>query len=437
MSVPDRIAIECRGEACPRPDRPKGDDCHRAYARFGQGQARAARKCIMRQSPLHLPYARTATDEKTSHRPRVLHLISSFEIGGTERQAVALLKRLDPERFDVRLAALRLEGPFYQEISERFPDVPEFPLTSFYNANAGKQLLKLRSLLTRERIDILHAHDFYSGFIGSVAARLGGTRVIACQRHLRLSDRKVHQLGTRMIHRLAHRILVNSEAIHHHILSHDNAHAEKIVVIKNGVIPQSATICDRKEVRRMLGLGSDAKLIGMVARLQPVKGHRFFIEAARRVLDEEPEAHFVLIGDGPLKGEIESQALRLGIRERLHLLGDRTDAACLASSFDLVVLASLHEGLPNAVMEAMAAGVAVVATAVGGTMELIADKETGYLTAPGDADALARRMAFALKDENRGRIAEQGRAFVLERFGIERMVESVEHLYDELMEGRG
>src|SRR5712692_7121826 len=125
-------------------------------------------------------------------RPRVLHLITSFGIGGTERQAVELLKRLDGERYDVRLAALRNEGPLYKEIAARFPDVPEFPLTSFYNANAVKQFARLLRLMIRQKIDILHTHDFYSGIIGAAAARLAGVRVVASQRHLKLSDRRAH-----------------------------------------------------------------------------------------------------------------------------------------------------------------------------------------------------------------------------------------------------
>src|SRR3989449_9404509 len=98
--------------------------------------------------------------EAVLERPRVLHLITSFEIGGTERQAVELLKRLDTDRYDVRLAALRNVGPLYREISARFPNVTEFPLTSFYNANAVKQFGRLRSLMVHEQVDILHAHDF-------------------------------------------------------------------------------------------------------------------------------------------------------------------------------------------------------------------------------------------------------------------------------------
>ena len=109
-------------------------------------------------------------------RPRVLHLITSFDPGGTERQAVELLKRLDESRFDARLAVIHWHGPLLEEIAERFPTAPEFPLTSFYNANAIKQLLRLREMMVKERIALLHAHDFYAGALGVTAARLSGTR---------------------------------------------------------------------------------------------------------------------------------------------------------------------------------------------------------------------------------------------------------------------
>src|SRR5262245_43937486 len=152
-------------------------------------------------------------------RTRVLHLITSFEVGGTERQAVELLKRIDRRRFDVRLAALRLEGPLYREVAELFPRAPQFPLTSFYNANAVKQLMKLRDWMISERANLLHAHDFYSGLLGAAAARLAGVRVIVSQRHLRLSDRRAHEWGARLMRRLAHRVLVNSEAIRNHLVT--------------------------------------------------------------------------------------------------------------------------------------------------------------------------------------------------------------------------
>jgi L-malate glycosyltransferase len=368
-------------------------------------------------------------------RPRVLHLINNFEIGGTERQAVELLKRLDTDRYDVRLAAVRNLGPLYREIAARFPSVTEFPLTSFYDANAVRQVLRLRSLMVREQVDILHAHDFYAGMLGIPAAQYTRVRVIGSQRHLQLSDRRVHIWGQRLINRLAHRVLVNSEAIRRRILTTSGVSADKIVVINNGLnlleqppAPQAT----HDELCHELGLQPDVRFIGIVARLREEKGHRFFIDAARRVVLSTDNVHFVVVGDGPLRHEIQAQANRFGIGARVHFVGDRMDASRLYAGFDVSVLASLHEGFPNAVLEAMAAGVAVVATAVGGVTELIQDGSTGYLVAPANAEALAQRITFALGDEEgRAAIAARGREFV-KRFSMGKMVKAVETLYDEL-----
>jgi len=385
------------------------------------------------------------TKKTRTKKPRVLHLITSFEVGGTERQAVELLKRIDRRRFDVSLATLRLEGPLYQEVAPILPRVPQFPLTSFYNANAAKQLMRLCGWMIRERADILHAHDFYAGLLGAAAARLAHVRVIACQRHMRLSDRRAHEWGTRLTHRLAHRVLVNSEAIRDHILAGGHIAPEKIVVIHNGlsaaversILESGGRAKRRAALLRELNLDEGAKLIGLVARLQPVKGHRYFIEAAGRIAAVEPKAHFLLVGDGALRREIEEQAARLGVSDRVHLLGDRNDADLVPAGFDIAVLASLHEGLPNAVMEAMAAGAPVVATAVGGTTELIIDGATGFLVPPADADAMAQRILDALRNpEWSAQMAAQGRRRALSQFGMRRMVESVERLYDEMEEER-
>jgi glycosyltransferase involved in cell wall biosynthesis len=379
--------------------------------------------------------------EERTKRPRVLHLITSFEVGGTERQAVELLKRIDRRRFDLSLAALRLEGPLYQEVAAMFPRAPQFPLTSFYNANAAKQLMRLRDWMIGKRIEILHAHDFYAGLLGAVAGRLAGVRVIACQRHMRLSDRRAHEWGTRLTHRLARRVLVNSEAIRDHLLAGGHIAPEKIVVIHNGLsdgaeraaLDNDGRAKQRAALLRELNLDEGAKLIGLVARLHPVKGHRYFIEAASRVAAVEPKAHFPLVGDGALRREIEEHAARLGVGDRVHLLGDRSDAALIAAGFDVAVSASLSEGLPNAVMEAMAAGAPVVATAVGGTSELVIDGTTGFLVAPADAGALTLRILDALRNTERSAsMAAHGRRRMLSQFSMRRMVESVERLYDEM-----
>src|SRR5262245_52676311 len=204
-------------------------------------------------------------DRMTYHRrPRVLHLINSLDAGGTERQAVELLNRIDERRFEPRLAVLGWRGPLRWQIVARFPYVPEFPLDSFFNANAIKQILRLRDTMVAKRIAVLHTHDFYSGALGVTAARLGGIKVIAAQRHLRLSDRRIHDLGTRYIHKLAHRVLVNAEGIRDHILKMGSVSPEKIVVIHNG-LDAPDDVLELRERRRAellveLGLGADARI---------------------------------------------------------------------------------------------------------------------------------------------------------------------------------
>jgi len=378
---------------------------------------------------------------KASPRPRVLHLITNFEIGGTERQAVELLKRLDVDRYELQLAAIHADGPLYSEISSKFPCVVEFPLTSFYNANAAKQFVRLRSWLISQRIDILHAHDFYAGILGVIGAQFTGIRIIASQRHLQLSDRWVHIWSERLANRFADRVLVNSEAIRQRILSTSGVAARKIVLIRNGIrFPGQAPGVEAAhgDLCRELGLDTGVRIVGSVAKMRAEKGHSFFIEAARRIIRSMDDVHFVLVGDGPLRHEIESKAKEYGIRDRLHLLGDRLDASRLCAGFDVAVLASLREGLPNTILEAMAARVPVVATAVGGVIELIQDGRTGYLARPADPVSLARQIELALRDRvGSARIAALGSEFVKEQFGMQTMVDAVERLYDELNEQSG
>ncbi|MBI1765626.1 MAG: glycosyltransferase [Acidobacteria bacterium] len=378
----------------------------------------------------------TQAAASTRRRLRVLHLLNSFELGGTERQAIELLKRLDQTRFDVRLAALQRQGPLYDEVATRYPRLLEFPLNSLYNAQALRQMRRLRAWLLEEQIDILHAHDFYAGWLGTLAAQFTGVKIIACQRHLRLSDRWVHAAGRRVINRLAHRVVVNAELIRKHVLETGTARADKLIVIRNGLIYQAepaARNAVRAALLAELQLPADVLLIGNVANLRPVKGHRYLLQAAATVVRQFPHAHFLLIGKGELQVALQAQAAALGISANVHFLGQRSNAAQLAQAFDLAVLASLHEGLPNTVMEAMAAGVPVVATAVGGVLEMITDGETGYLAPAADAAHLAEKILQALADEaGRAQRAAHGQAFVLDQFSMQRMVAATEQLYDEV-----
>jgi glycosyltransferase involved in cell wall biosynthesis len=224
--------------------------------------------------------------------------------------------------------------------------------------------------------------------------------------------------------------------IREHVLAKKLASPAKLAVIRNGLdwghlVNERETM--RRELLAELNLPDNVFLVGKIANLRAVKGHRHLITAAEYIIDEFPRAHFVFIGEGELRDRLQRQAQDLGIARHFHFLGQRPQAARYNAAFDLAVLASLHEGMPNAVLEAMSAGTAVVATEVGGVKELITDGETGLLALPGNPANLAARITQALLDDGeRQRLANAGRTFVLEHFGMERMVSETAALYEEM-----
>ncbi|OQW31032.1 MAG: hypothetical protein A4E19_20940 [Nitrospira sp. SG-bin1] len=377
-------------------------------------------------------------------RLRILHLINNFELGGTENQAVLLLKHLDRTRYDIRLGALSTSGPLFEQVAPLYGAIGRYPLNSFYDYNALKQAIRLRSYLRENGIQIIHTHEFYSGILATVAALFTEIKVIASQRNLRMSDRLVHSWGRRGINALADTILVNAQAIKAHILTTSSVSPANIVVIKNGLSGVSF-VRDPEQLLEVqfrakmdltceLGIASSSAIVGMVANFRPVKGHRHVLDAAARVLQRLSNVHFLFIGEGELRSDLERQTKELGIERNIHLMGHRTDARSLVAGFDVALLASLHEGMPNTVLEAMAAGVPVIATAVGGVNEIIEDGQTGYLVPPGDPVALAECLNRVLEHKQvRRKIGLQGQQFVQNNFTVGQLVLSVQELYESIV----
>jgi glycosyltransferase involved in cell wall biosynthesis len=183
-------------------------------------------------------------------------------------------------------------------------------------------------------------------------------------------------------------------------------------------------------LRVRLGIAGDRLVVGIVARLDPVKNHALLIDAFARVRALVPEAALVIIGDGPLRGSLESRARRLGIGEDVHFFGVSNDVAALYRDLDVFVLSSNAEGTSMSILEAMASGVCVVATAVGGTSDLLADGKTGMLVPPADPAALASALTAVLRDRVlRRRLADMGRARAETLYSEPVMIEAYEALY--------
>ena len=244
-----------------------------------------------------------------------------------------------------------------------------------------------------------------------------------------------HQLAIdRRLAKVSDAIIVNSAGIRDFYVSR-GLPAEKFRLIPNGVAQAAASDVSRHELLRELGLPADARLIAAVGRLSPEKRLKDLIWAADLLKVVRDDAHLLIVGDGPMRSRLERYMRAIGIQEHVHFLGLRHDVPRLLAHCDLLWLASESEGMPNVVMEAMAAGLPVVASDISGNRDLVVPGETGYLTPLGDRGALARFANKILDDpELAHRLGAAGRRRVEQEFSVEAMVERHAALYREVMQ---
>jgi glycosyltransferase involved in cell wall biosynthesis len=278
----------------------------------------------------------------------------------------------------------------------------------------------LRGRLRRARPDVVHVTDTWSAAM--VAARLAGVRRTIVTHHtpeLRRRDNLVGRLVWWLAWATTPEVIYTSET--------DRATDGRN--LRSYVVPLGIDV--ERFASAVPAPAANGPVVGNVARLAPQKGQRVLLEAAPLVLRRHPEMRFVLVGDGELRAELELQARRLGIADRVVFTGTRTDVPELLASFSVFALPSYFEGFCYAVIEAQAAGVPVVATPVGGVRETVVQGETGVTCEPGDPGSLAAGIVRLLDDPDEARrLAAEARRRVRERFAVERMVERTIAIYD-------
>jgi glycosyltransferase involved in cell wall biosynthesis len=359
-------------------------------------------------------------------RPGVFLMINSFETGGSERQFAALAGSLDPESFRLNLGCVMQKGSFL----EGFGDVPTFGLGgSLYRWQSIKARLRLARHLRDRDVQIAHSFDFYTNLTLIPAARLAGVPVvIGSQRQLGdLLTRAQTRVQTEMF-RWCDAVVCNSRAAAD-LLVAGGLPATKTFVIGNGLPPLAFA-----QAEPALPRISGRVRIGMVARMNTSsKNHKIFIQTASSLCSQYPELDFVLVGDGPLRGELEREADSLGCKNRVSFLGDRRDIPAVLASLDVSVLPSASESLSNVILESMAAGVPVIANRVGGNIELLGD-DRGVLIQPNDKDALAQAVGSLVREPGRRlEIGRRAREFARANFSLENMRIRHEQLYLDLL----
>jgi glycosyltransferase involved in cell wall biosynthesis len=363
--------------------------------------------------------------------PRVLYIIPTLDRSGAEKQLTLLATRLARDEFDPHVCVLTRSGPYEKDLLEA-----GVPVTVI-----GKPLkidpaayFRLKRHIRALRPDLVHTWLFAANSYGRAAALAAGVRhIVAAERCV--DPWKVwHELAIdRWLARRTDRIVINSSGVRDFYVR-QGLPDEKFVLIPNGISDLPASDLSREALLAELGLPNHARLIGAVGRLWPQKRIKDLIWAADLLKVIRDDVHLLIIGDGPHRRRLEQFRRQVRIEDKVHFLGHRSDVPRIMPHFDLVWLGSEYEGLPNVIMEAMIAGVPVVATDISGNRDLVVPDETGYLVPLGDRAALARQANKLLDNRDLARrLGEAGRRRALSEFSVERLVERHVQLYRELL----
>jgi glycosyltransferase involved in cell wall biosynthesis len=368
----------------------------------------------------------------------VMHLTASRFYGGPERQMCGLARSL-PATDRTVIASFAENGhcrAFLDEVRQQgFVGLEiERDTPKLYGA-----LHELIGHLRRFRPDVLCCHGYKADLLGWLAARKVGIPVMAVSRGWTRATLKVrfYEMLDRLLLRSMDRIVCVSQGQADKVRQ-AGVPDGKVVVIPNAIDPERFARPDASYPERLRAFfpKPPRQIVGAAGRLSPEKGFAVLIEAARPLLHENPDLGFILFGDGPLHDQLARAIAAAGLAGRFILAGFKNNLDDLFPFLDLLVLPSFTEGLPNVVLEALAAGVPVVATAVGGTPEVVEDGVNGYLVPPGDAGALSQRIADALVSEKkRLAMGQRGRQMVGDRFTFEKQSRQYQQLFDSLFLG--
>jgi glycosyltransferase involved in cell wall biosynthesis len=381
-------------------------------------------------------------------RYNALQLIGSFHQGGSERQAVQLIRLLiENARYNVFVATLDRSGVLLEDIHRLgIQDVPEFRLKSFYDVQTARQVQRFAQYLKRHQIDVVHTHDFYTNVFGMAGAALAHVPARIASRRESAVRPASQRLVERSAYRMAHCVVANCDEVRRQLLN-EGVPGRKVRTIYNGLDPARAqTHREKKEIRASLKLPDNARFVTIMANMRAhvwhpepacYKDHPTFLRAAKRVLEAVPEAAFIIAGEGELQEQTEALARALGIENRTFFIGRCEDVGAVLSVSDVCILSSRAEGFSNAILEYMAAGRPVVATDVGGAREAIVHGESGYLVSTGEDQRMAEHIVALLQDPERARsMGDYGRRIVNDKFSCLRQVQSVETLYQDLLRSR-
>lgn len=372
-----------------------------------------------------------------TNRITVAHLIGCLNIGGAEEQLVSLAPEFDAGRFRVIVCVLQAGGILEDRLAAAGVEYRAF---GFRLRSAPLAVLRIYAFLKREKVDILHMHMYHAALYGRIAGLLARVPVMITTDHGKGMWKKSWQVAFEryMVKHTALRIGV-SQDIADIIRDRERVPDEKLMVVRNGVNAGRfrAGEAERASVRTELGVPEHTFLVGTLARLVEPKALHVMIEAISIASENLAGIRLIIVGDGPLRAELERRASDLKVGDRVTFTGARSDIPGLLAAMDAFALSSIREGLPISLLEAMAAGKPIVATRVGGIPDVIADREDGLLVEPNDPKAFAGAICDLAADADlASRLGRRAAEKAESDYSVKATARKLEEVYARLSKGQ-
>ncbi len=382
---------------------------------------------------------RATSDEQRTTSPapcpiKVVYVIDDLGLGGAQRQLTELVRAIDRSRYQPYVVSLSTQRLAYAKNIREL----EIPLTLIEHEGiwSWRTLWQILRLLQRVRPTVVHTWLFTADLYGRLAAWL--TRVPVIVSAVRSVDpwKPRHYIfADRLLCNVTSAFTVNAQAIGEVLRKREGVEPSKLHTIYNGVdLSAFDPSIQDGALRRHLGLDRVVRLVGIVGRLAPEKDHQTFLHSARLVVERHPDVRFLIVGNGPLRSELDAMIRKLKLQAHVHMLESQQPITPIFAALDMVVVSSRYEGCCNVILEAMAMGKPVIATDVGGNPELVSHEETGFLIPPGEPQAMAEAIERLLQQRSRAQyFGQQARRIVESRFNLKRMIDQTMALYDALL----
>ncbi|MGB5745825.1 MAG: glycosyltransferase [Desulfobacterales bacterium] len=365
-------------------------------------------------------------------RRKVLHIVEDLGIGGLERVVESIALGLDKKKYEVQVWCLSRGGAIAEALAKEGMMIKVLGMSSYHHPI---QVLKLAKLLWLSKIDIVHTHGYFGGIFGRLAAIIARTPSIFAHVHTSYFGFKKRNIFVdKILSYFTNKIISVSGATKEFVCNFEGINAQKVCVIYNGADPKKSPKKKKAMDRNTFGFSKEDFVIVTVASLVKNKGHRVIINAIQRVLKKNSSIKLLIVGDGPLKNELEDFVIDSRLGSHIRFAGLREDVFPLLNLADLFILATIErEGLGVSIIEAMSAGLPVIGTSIGGIPELIENQINGLLVAPGDPYELAVAIERLASDKDQRRnLATQGKKKYEQKFTAVNMVKQIELLYEEL-----